>query len=61
MTHEGPQIPTHYTHQQLAMMIGSSRETVTRAFTKLQKTGAVELRRRHIYVRYTEALKRAAG
>ncbi len=61
MTHEGPQIPTRYTHRQLATMIGSSRETVTRAFTKLQKAGAVELRRRHIYVKDTEALERAAG
>ena len=61
MTVEGPQIPTRYTHRQLATMIGSSRETVTRAFTKLQKAGAVELRRRHIYVKDTEALERAAG
>jgi CRP/FNR family cyclic AMP-dependent transcriptional regulator len=61
MTGEGPQIPTRYTHRQLATMIGSSRETVTRAFTKLQKAGAVELRRRHIYVKDTEALERAAG
>jgi DNA-binding transcriptional regulator YhcF (GntR family) len=42
------------------MMIGSSRETVTRAFTKLQRAGAVELRNRHIYLRDIEALKRAA-
>jgi CRP/FNR family cyclic AMP-dependent transcriptional regulator len=61
MAPEGPRIPTHYTHRQLAMMIGSSRETVTRAFTKLQRAGAVELRNRHIYLRDTEALKRAAG
>ena len=61
MTAEGPRIPTRYTHRQLATMIGSSRETVTRAFTKLQKAGAVELRRRHIYVKDTEALEWAAG
>ena len=60
MAPEGPRIPTHYTHRQLAMMLGSSRETVTRAFTKLQRAGAVELRNRHIYLRDTEALKRAA-
>jgi CRP/FNR family transcriptional regulator, cyclic AMP receptor protein len=60
MAPEGPRIPTHYTHRQLAMMIGSSRESVTRAFTRLQRAGAVELRRRHIYVRDTEALERAA-
>lgn len=61
MTHEGPKIPTHYTHRQLASMIGSSRETVTRAFTRLQEAGAVELRRRHIYVKDVDALERAAG
>ena len=61
MTPEGPRIPIHYTHRQLATMIGSSRETVTRAFTKLQKAGAVELRNRYIYLKDTQALERAAG
>ncbi len=60
MTSEGPKIPTHYTHRQLATMIGTSRETVTRAFTKLQRAGAMELRRRHIYVKDIEVLERAA-
>jgi DNA-binding transcriptional regulator YhcF (GntR family) len=60
MTPEGPRIPIHYTHRQLAMMIGSSRETVTRAFTKLQKAGAVELRNRYIYLKNTQTLERAA-
>ena len=60
MTDEGPRIPTRYTHWQLATMIGSSRETVTRAFIKLQKAGAVELRRRHIYVKDAEVLERTA-
>ena len=61
MTPEGPRIPTHYTHRQLATMIGSSREAVTRAFTKLQRAGAVELRHRRIYVKDAEGLKHAAG
>jgi CRP/FNR family transcriptional regulator len=39
MTQEGPKIPTSYIHRQLATMIGSSRETLTRAFTRLQRTG----------------------
>ena len=43
-------IPTHYTHQQLASMVGSNREAVTRAFGKLRKAGVVEIRERHIYV-----------
>jgi CRP/FNR family transcriptional regulator, cyclic AMP receptor protein len=60
MTTEGPKIPTRYTHRQLATMIGSKRETVTKAFTLLQQAGAVELKRRRIYVRDIEALKKIA-
>jgi CRP/FNR family transcriptional regulator, cyclic AMP receptor protein len=60
MTPEGPRIPTHYTHRQLGMMIGASRETVTKAFTKWQRAGAVELRQRHIYIKDIEALENAA-
>ena len=61
MTGEGPTIPARYTHYQLATMIGSTRESVTRAFTKLRRAGAVELRHRHIYVKDIEALKHAAA
>ena len=61
MTPKGPRVPTHYTHRQLATMIGASRESVTRAFTKLRREGTVELRRRRIYVKDVAALKRAAG
>ena len=61
MTNEGPMIPTHYTHQQLGSMIGANREAVTRAFGRLQDEGAVQIRRRTIYVNDVEALERAAG
>lgn len=60
MTAEGPKIPTRYTHRQLATMIGSKRETVTKAFTLLQQAGIVELKRRKIHVRDTRALKKVA-
>jgi CRP/FNR family cyclic AMP-dependent transcriptional regulator len=60
MTPEGPKIPTRYTHRQLATMIGSKRETVTKAFTLLQQAGAVELKRRRIHVKDVEALTRVA-
>jgi CRP/FNR family transcriptional regulator, cyclic AMP receptor protein len=53
-------IPTHYTHERLSTMIGTNREAVTRAFSRLQDEGIVELRRRLIYVPDVEALKRAA-
>ncbi len=61
MTPEGPKIPAHYTHRQLASMIGASRESVTRAFTKLRRGGAVKLKDRRIYVRDIEILRGTAG
>ena len=54
-------IPTRYTHQQLASMVGSNREAVTRAFRKLRKAGAVELRDRQIYVTDVDTLNRHAN
>jgi CRP/FNR family transcriptional regulator, cyclic AMP receptor protein len=60
MTPEGPRIPTHYTHWQLATMIGTSRESVTRAFTRLQRRGTVLLKDRRIYVKDVEALEGVA-
>jgi CRP/FNR family transcriptional regulator, cyclic AMP receptor protein len=60
VTREGYKIPTRYTHRQLATMIGSKRETVTKAFTLLQQAGAIELRQRRIHVRDIEALKKVA-
>ncbi len=54
-------IPTNYTHEHLGTMIGANREAVTRAFGRLQDEGAVEVRRRLIYVEDVEALERVAG
>jgi CRP/FNR family cyclic AMP-dependent transcriptional regulator len=53
-------IPTRYTHNQLASMVGSNREAVTRAFRRLRDAGAVELSNRHIYVTKADALERLA-
>ena len=53
-------IPVRYTHKQLASMVGSNREAVTRVFGRLSKAGAVELRNRQIYVTDAEALNRLA-
>jgi len=61
MTPEGPMIPTHYTHRQLASMIGSQTEAVTRAFSELQEGGCVEVRNRRVYVRGLVALRQDAG
>jgi CRP/FNR family transcriptional regulator, cyclic AMP receptor protein len=57
VTREGYKVPTRYTHRQVATMIGSKRETVTKAFTLLQQAGIIELRRRRIYVKDIEALR----
>src|SRR5215204_939781 len=54
-------IPTRYSHEHLGTMIGANRESVTRAFGRLQEEGALQLRRRLIYVDDVEALERAAG
>jgi CRP/FNR family transcriptional regulator, cyclic AMP receptor protein len=54
-------IPTHYTHEHLGTMIGANREAVTRAFGRFQDEGALQMRRRLIYVQDVEALERAAG
>src|SRR5215212_713482 len=54
-------IPTSYTHEHLGTMIGANREAVTRAFGRLQDEGALQIRRRLIYVDDVEALERAAG
>jgi CRP/FNR family transcriptional regulator, cyclic AMP receptor protein len=61
VTREGYKVPTRYSHRQLATMIGSKRETVTKAFTLLQQSGAVELKRRRIHVKDMETLKRVAN
>ena len=54
---ESYRIPTHYTHEQLASMIGCKRVAVTRAFRKLEGGGAVELKERRIVVKDIDALK----
>jgi len=41
-------------------MIGTSRESVTRAFTRLQRGGAVLLKDRRIYVKDIEILQDTA-
>jgi CRP/FNR family transcriptional regulator, cyclic AMP receptor protein len=61
VTSEGYKIPSRYTHRQLATMIGSKRETVTKAFTLLQRAGVVELKRRRIHVRDIDALKKVTN
>jgi CRP/FNR family cyclic AMP-dependent transcriptional regulator len=53
-------IPTRYTHQQLASMVGSNREAITRDLGRLRKAGAREIRDRHLYVTDVDELERYA-
>jgi CRP/FNR family transcriptional regulator, cyclic AMP receptor protein len=57
---ESYRIPTHYTHEQIASMIGCKRVAVTRAFRKLEEGGAVVLKDRRIVVKDVDALKEMA-
>jgi CRP/FNR family transcriptional regulator len=57
---ESYRIRTHYTHEQLASMIGCKRVAVTRAFRKLEEGGAVKLKDRRIVVKDMDALKELA-
>lgn len=58
---EGRKVSTRYTHEQLGTMVGAQRVAVTRALGELRKAGAVQTRRRRIYIRDIEALERIAG
>ncbi len=53
-------ILTHYTHEELATMIGAKRVAVTRAMKDLREAGAVGHVGRHIVVEDTVALQRIA-
>jgi CRP/FNR family transcriptional regulator, cyclic AMP receptor protein len=57
VTSESYRIPTRYTHEQIASMIGCKRVAVTRAFSRLKEVGAVEVRERHILVKDLDILK----
>ena len=61
VTDESYRIPTRYTHEQLASMIGAKRVAVTRAFRKLEGVRAVELKNRYIIVKDLDALTEAAA
>jgi CRP/FNR family transcriptional regulator len=60
VSREGIRLDTPYTHQQLATMIGSNREAVTRAMKELRERGAVEVVGRRIHLSDREALEREA-
>ncbi len=57
---EGYRIPTRYSHEQLATMVGANRVSVTRAFGRLREAGIVEYRDSLIHIKDIEALGRWA-
>jgi CRP/FNR family cyclic AMP-dependent transcriptional regulator len=54
-------IPTRYTHNQLASMVGSNREALTKALGRLRRAGGVEVKARRIHVVDVDVLTRIAG
>jgi len=54
---ESYRIPTRYTQEQIASMIGCKRVAVSRAFSRLKEIGAVQLKERRIIVKDLVALK----
>jgi CRP/FNR family transcriptional regulator len=61
MTPDGVRLATRYTHQGLGAMIGAKRVAISRALLRLRATGAVEVKKRHIYLKDEEALERIAN
>ena len=57
---DGYKVPAHYTHEELGAMIGSNRDTVTRALSRLRAAGLVETPDGTIRVPDLEALERTA-
>jgi CRP-like cAMP-binding protein len=57
----GPRITRKLTHHTIAQMIGSSRETVSRAMRELVEKGLIEVSRREITIRQRDALGSLAG
>lgn len=57
----GPKITRRLTHHTIAQMIGSSRETVSRAMRELVERGYIEVSRREITIRQRDALLSLTG
>lgn len=58
---DGRQIPRTVTHHMIAQMIGSSRETVSRAMRELADRGLISVTRKAISVENRPALQELAG
>lgn len=54
-------LPVRYTHQQLAEMIGTYRETVTKLLNDFRQRGLIRIERGRIFILDPEALKELAS
>jgi len=57
----GPKITRKLTHHTIAQMIGSSRETVSRAMRELVERGLIDVSRREITIKDNDGLRALAG
>lgn len=57
----GPRLTRKLTHHTIAQMIGSSRETVSRAMRELVERGLIEVSRREITITNADALRAMTG
>jgi CRP/FNR family cyclic AMP-dependent transcriptional regulator len=56
---EGQRLALRFTHQDLANMIGATRETVTNVLTQFRDDGLIAINERHIIVRDLDRLRAA--
>jgi len=57
-TKKGLRLDLRVTHQELASLVGTSRETVTRTLLEMQNEGLVSLEQRHLVIHNLEALEK---
>jgi CRP-like cAMP-binding protein len=57
----GGQLPPHLTHEELAKLVGTTRETVTKALAQFAARGLVEVGYRRIAIRDAEGLRGTLG
>jgi CRP/FNR family transcriptional regulator len=58
VTHTGIRIDERFTHVQLAEMIGTSRETLTKVMNELREAGLIDVRDRLVWVLDADGLER---
>jgi CRP/FNR family transcriptional regulator len=57
VTPQGIRIDERFTHMQLAEMIGTSRETLTKVLNELRESGMIDVRERLVWVLDADALE----